>query len=216
MTTSNADPHAGAEILSAGAPLSAARAAVVMMHGRGASAADILDLAGQLPGKDVAYLAPQASGSTWYPHRFLEPIERNEPALSSALALLSAITGLIRDAGIAEPRIALLGFSQGACLVTEWAARNPARYGGVIALSGGLIGPPGTVWPDRGSLAGTPVFLGCSDVDSHIPVSRVTESGDRLRALGATVDVRLYPGMGHTVNRDELHAARAIVQAMLD
>ena len=214
MSISSADPHAGAIIHTAGSPLGTAGAALIMVHGRGASAEDILDLARPLPERGVAYLAPQAAGHTWYPHRFIEPIERNEPHLSSALAMITAIVGMVHDAGIPGERIALLGFSQGACLVSEWAVRNPARYGGVIALSGGLIGPWGTVWPDRGSLDGTPVFLGCSDVDSHIPAERVVESATRFRELGGVVDLRLYPGLGHTINRDELSAIRAIVDAM--
>jgi phospholipase/carboxylesterase len=215
MSMTSADPHGDVPVFAAGEPLADARAAIVMIHGRGASAADILDLANQLPAEGVAYLAPQAADHTWYPYRFLEPIERNEPWLSSALAMVSSLVTHVEEAGIPRDRIGLLGFSQGACLVSEWAVRNPRRYGGVFALSGGLIGPPGTIWPDRGSLDGTPVFLGCSDVDSHIPAERVTESAERFRELGAAVDMRIYPGMGHTINRDELAAVRAVIEAMV-
>ncbi|MCC6312539.1 MAG: dienelactone hydrolase family protein [Thermomicrobiales bacterium] len=188
---------------------------MVLLHGRGASAEDILGLTDHLPRERVAYVAPQAAGHTWYPERFTEPIERNEPWLSSALALVERIIDEVIAAGIPAERIGLLGFSQGACLALEFAARHPRRYGGVFALSGGLIGPPGTVWDDRGSLGGTPVFLGCSDVDSHIPAERVIESGERMRELGAEVEVRLYPGMGHTINRDELDIIRRGVERMV-
>ncbi len=191
-----------------------ARAAVLMLHGRGATAADILGLADELPTDGVALLAPQAAGNTWYPHRFLEPIERNEPYLSSALSLLGRLVGRIEAAGLPTERIGLLGFSQGACLALEYAVRTPRRYGGIFGLSGGLIGPPGTAWAETGSLAATPAFLGCSDVDAHIPAERVRESAAHLEKLGALVDLRLYPGMGHTINRDEIEAVRQIVTAM--
>ncbi len=209
-----ADPHGDASILAAGTPLAQASSAVLMVHGRGATAEDILGLAAELPTDGVAYLAPQAAGHTWYPYRFLEPIDRNEPYLSSALALLGRLVGQIETGGIPAERIGLLGFSQGACLALEYAVRNPRRYGGVCGLSGGLIGPPGTAWAETGSLAATPVFLGCSDVDSHIPAERVRESASHLEKLGAMVDLRLYPGMGHTVNRDEIEAVRRVVAAM--
>lgn len=213
--TPAADPHAGAPVLLAGSSLAAARAAMIVVHGRGASAEDILDLANHLPRDGISYVAPQAADHTWYPYRFTEPIERNEPWLSSALALLGRLVAQVEAAGIPAERIALLGFSQGACLALEFAARTPRRWGGVFGLSGGLIGPPGTTWPDLGSLEGTPIFLGCSDVDSHIPAARVEESAERLRELGADVTVRLYPGMGHTINRDELSHVRRGVEAML-
>lgn len=213
--TPAADPHAGAPALLAGSPLAAARAATIMVHGRGASAEDILELSNHLPADGMAYLAPQAADHTWYPYRFTEPIERNEPWLSSALALLGRLVAEVEAAGIPPGRTALLGFSQGACLALEFAVRNPRRWGGVFGLSGGLIGPPGTTWPDRGSLAGTPVFLGCSDVDAHIPAGRVEESAARLRELGADVTMRLYPGMGHTINRDELAHVQRGIETML-
>lgn len=215
FTPATADPHAGAPVLLAGSPLAEARAALIMVHGRGASAEDILDLSNHLAGDGMAFIGPQAAGHTWYPHRFTEPIQRNEPWLSSALALLGHLTGQVEDAGIPSERIGLLGFSQGACLALEFAARNPRRWGGVFGLSGGLIGPPGTIWPDVGSLAGTPMFLGCSDVDAHIPAGRVEESAARLAELGADVTMRLYPGMGHTINRDELDHVQRGVDAML-
>lgn len=209
-----ADPHRGQPVLAAGAPLPNAPAAMIAVHGRGASAEDILALAAELGHPELAYLAPQAAGHTWYPRPFLAPIPENEPFLSSALAAVAAALDRVRAAGIPPERTVLLGFSQGACLATEFAARNARRYGGVVGLSGGLIGPDGTPRDYPGSLAGTPVFLGCSDVDAHIPAARVRESAEVLRRLGGAVDARLYPGMGHTVNRDEIGAVRAILDAL--
>jgi phospholipase/carboxylesterase len=206
--------HQTQPILAAGAPLSEARGAVLMVHGRGASARDILTLATELALDDLAYLAPQAAGSTWYPYPFMQPIESNEPFLSSALARVAEALAHIAAAGIPPERTGLLGFSQGACLTTEFVARNARRYGGVAGLSGGLIGPEGTPRDYAGSLDGTPVFLGCSDVDPHIPKARVSETADVLRRLGAQVDLRLYPNMGHMVNEDELGAVRAMFEAM--
>ena len=206
--------HQTQPILAAGAPLSEARGAVLMVHGRGASARDILTLATELALDDLAYLAPQAAGSTWYPYPFMQPIESNEPFLSSALARVAEALAHIAAAGIPPERTGLLGFSQGACLTTEFVARNARRYGGVAGLSGGLIGPEGTPRDYAGSLDGTPVFLGCSDVDPHIPKARVSETADVLRRLGAQVDLRLYPNMGHMVNEDELGAVRAMFEGM--
>jgi predicted esterase len=206
--------HQTQPILAAGAPLSEARGAVLMVHGRGASARDILTLATELALDDLAYLAPQAAGSTWYPYPFMQPIESNEPFLSSALARVAEALAHIAAAGIPPERTGLLGFSQGACLTTEFVARNARRYGGVAGLSGGLIGPEGTPRDYAGSLDGTPVFLGCSDMDPHIPKARVSETADVLRRLGAQVDLRLYPNMGHMVNEDELGAVRAMFEGM--
>ena len=205
------DPHQNQPVLTAGAPLDRARAAVVMVHGRGATATDILGLADQFDLADLAYLAPQAAGNTWYPNRFMAPLASNEPFLSSALASLDALVQRLTDATIAPERIVLLGFSQGACLALEYAARHARRYGGLIGFSGGLIGPPGTQFDYPGSLAGTPVFLGCSDVDAHIPVERVHETADCLRRLGGNVMVNIYPGLAHTINRDELTVAQRLL-----
>jgi len=176
---------------------------MILVHGRGASAEDMLGLARELPFDDVSYLAPQAAGHTWYPHSFLAPLDANEPGLGSALRVVSR---LIDSLNVESPRIALLGFSQGACLALEYAARHARRYAGVFGLSGGLIGPPGTPRDYEGSFNGTPVLLGCSDVDPHIPLERVRESADVFRRLRATVDERIYEGMGHTVNDDEIAA----------
>jgi predicted esterase len=205
------DPHAGQTILHRGVSPAAARLAVILVHGRGGSAGDMLDVAEGLGLADIAWLAPQAAGQTWYPYSFLSPIERNEPGITSGLRLLSGLVQTLGQAGVPPERVGILGFSQGACLSLEFAARNAGRYAAVIGLSGGLIGPPGTPRDYAGSLAGTSVFLGCSDIDAHIPVERVRESADVFRRLGATVDERIYPGMGHTVNEDELQAVRLLL-----
>ena len=207
------DPHANQPTLTAGVPVAAARLAVVMVHGRGASAEDILLLAQQFELDDVAYLAPQASNRTWYPYSFLAPMEQNEPGISSGLRRVSRLIEDLATQGLASDRVALLGFSQGACLSLEFAARFQRRYAAVVALSGALITPPGSTWRVPGLLAGTPVFLGCSDVDPHIPLERVRDSASTFRRLGAEVDERIYPEMGHTVNRDEIDAVRAILGA---
>ena len=207
-------PHHGQPVLHYGAPLDARHAVGILLHGRGGSADDILDFAHHLRGSHMAWLAPQAAGHTWYPNRFVAPIASNEPFLTSGLDAVADLVAQVMAAGIAPGRILIGGFSQGACLALEFALRNPARYGGVAGLSGGLIGPPGTVWPSHGSLDGTPVFLGCSDVDDHIPKERVMESAAVLRRLGGVVTDILYPGMGHTVNQDELAHVQDLVDGL--
>ena len=209
-------PHAGQPVRTAGADPGEARAGVVLCHGRGARAASMLDIARQVDVGGVAYLAPQAARGTWYPNSFMAPTDSNEPHLSSALTTVGRTVDRLTGAGVPRERVAVGGFSQGACLATEYAARNPARYGGVVALSGGLIGPEGTDFDYEGSLDGTPAFLGCSDVDPHIPVERVHETADALEALGADVTEEIYEGMGHTVNPDELAHVRDLVAGMVD
>jgi predicted esterase len=206
-----ADPHAAQPVLRVGPPLPEARLAVVAIHGRGASAQDILGLAREVAAGDVAFFAPQAAGSSWYPYSFLSPIPQNEPHLSSALRLVAGLVDDIVAEGMPHERVGIMGFSQGACLSLEFAARHARRYAAVIALSGGLIGPPGTSRDYQGSMDGTPVFLGCSDIDPHIPVERVRESAEVFRRLGAAVDERIYPRMGHTVNGDELRAVQSLI-----
>ena len=206
------DPHGNQPVLHAGAPLESARLVVIMSHGRGASADDMIGLAGAFGLGDVAYLAPQAANDTWYPYSFLSPIEQNEPSLTSALKKIAGLVGDVAGRGFPAERVALGGFSQGACLSLEFVARHPARYAGVFGLSGGLIGPRGTARNYPGSFDGAPVFLGCSDVDPHIPVERVRESAEVFRGMGAAVDERIYRGMGHTVNDDEVAAVRALLQ----
>jgi predicted esterase len=202
--------HQRQPVLGMGQPLAAAKAVLIMLHGRGARAEDILSLVPELDQPDFAYLAPQAAGNTWYPYRFLEPREKNEPHLTSALATISGLVDHVLGQGFTREHICLLGFSQGACLAVEWAARHPQRYGGVFVLSGGLIGD--VLTPIPGSLDGTPAFFGCSDVDFHIPKERVTESAEMLRTMNAEVTVRLYPGMGHTINEDEIAAVHGIME----
>ncbi len=207
------DPHAGQPVLTAGPAPADARLTMILLHGRGAPADDILSLGLGLRLDDVALLAPQAAHFTWYPYSFLRPIEENEPDLSSALGVLSRLVDECSRQDVEPDRIALLGFSQGACLALEFAARHARRYAGVFGLSGGLIGPRGTPRDYAGSLDGTPLFLGCSDVDPHIPLARVHESADVFRRLGADVDERIYEGMGHTVNADERAALRRALAA---
>ena len=206
------DPHAGQPVLRAGAPLQRARLVGIMLHGRGASAEDILGLADQISAGDIGFVAPQSANSTWYPHSFLAPIAQNEPWLSSALKVVSGLVGDLDREGIPSERIVVMGFSQGACLSLEFAARHARRYAAVVAFTGGLIGPPGTAQTYAGDLAGTPVFIGSSDVDPHVPLERVRESTAVLTRLGAEVDERIYPGMGHTINADELAAVNAVLQ----
>jgi predicted esterase len=207
------NPHKGQAVLRGGALLAAARTALILIHGRGASAEDIYPLgeevAAGVPG--VALVAPQAAGNAWYPQRFLAPLAQNEPYLGSALGVVAGLVDEIARAGVAAERIVLVGFSQGACLSLEFAARNPRRYGGVAGLSGALIGPPGSPRAPVGSLDGTPVYLGCSDRDAHIPLASVEESAGILAKLGARVTKSISPGMGHTVNAEELAAVRGIV-----
>ena len=200
-------------MLHAGEPLDRARAAMILVHGRGASAADIMTVAAEVRFPGVAYLAPQAAGSAWYPHPFTAPLEANEPHLSSALQVLSSLVAKV-EATVPVGRLVLLGFSQGACLTLEFAARNARRYGGVVGLSGGLVGPDGTPRDYPGDFQRTPVFLGCSDVDPHIPKEKVIEAGEVFERMGADVAVRLYPGMAHTVSADEIQAVRAIVKGV--
>ena len=208
-------PHQGQPLLLAGEPLQSARAAMIMVHGRGATAEDILMLADEFKQPGFAYLAPQAAGNTWYPNSFLAPIASNEPGLSSGLAVIASLLDQLTQAGISSERTILLGFSQGACLSLEFVARNARRYGGVAGLSGALIGPDGTLRNASGSLAGTPVFLGCSDIDPHIPKARVQETAEVLQRLGGDVTMRLYPRMDHTVNRDELRSVQAMMSALI-
>jgi len=208
-------PHQGTEPRRAGVPPEEARAGVVLLHGRGATARGILDLAREIDVDGVAYLAPPANGNAWYPQSFLAPVSANEPGRTSGLQAIGDAVGTLTEAGVPADRVVLGGFSQGACLATEFAARNPRRYGGAFALSGGLIGESVDVEDyaggNEGAMDGTPVFLGCSDVDPHIPEERVHDTREVFEALGADVTERIYEGMGHTVNRDELEHVREIV-----
>lgn len=204
-------PHAGQPVLTFGPPPAEARLGAILIHGRGASAADILGLAHEFALPDVAYLAPEAAGHTWYPYSFLTNMDRNEPGLSSALLVIEGLLQHFAQQGLPAERVALMGFSQGACLTLEFAARHARRYAAIAGFSGGVIGPPGTPRDYQGSFDGTPVFIGCSDIDPHIPVERVRESAEIYRRLGATVDERIYPGMGHTINQAEIDAVRLLL-----
>ncbi len=212
----NPDPHRDQAVLAAGEPLGSARAAVIMLHGRNARAEDILTLAEPLALPGFAYLAPRAAGNTWYPLPYSAPLEGNLPWLASALAKVAALLAKAAEAGIPPERCGLLGFSQGASLAVEYAARNARRYGGVVCLSGGLIGPPDAPRVDRGSLAGTPVFLGCSDSDPFIPRAHVDRSAQHLRELGGSVTERLYPHMDHSVNQDEIEFVLKMLETTLE
>lgn len=206
-----ADPHRDQPVREYGRPLESAAGVVVLVHGRGASAADILGLAEELYHPDLAYLAPEAAGHSWYPNSFLAPFEQNEPWLTSALSALGRVVERAARAGIPRRKLIVAGFSQGACLATEFVARNAARYGGLVSFTGGLIGPPGTRFKYGGDLAGTPAFLGAGDPDLHVPWERVQESASVLSGLGAEVTLRRYPGVPHTIIRDEIEEARKIV-----
>jgi len=203
--------HAGQPVLRRGPAAAQARLAVILVHGRGDSAPGILGLADGFDAPDVTWIAPQAAGHTWYPYSFLVPMERNEPALTSGLRVIGELVAVIASEGIPADRVVLMGFSQGACLAQEFAVRHARRYHAVVGLSGGLIGPPGTPRDYAGSFDGTPVFLGCSDVDPHVPVGRVHESDGVFARMGARVDTRIYPRMGHSVNADELEAVRGLL-----
>ena len=208
------NPHAGQPLLTAGVAPRDARVVVIMLHGRGAAASDAIARARSYWCDDAAYLAPQASDRAWYPKSFLAPMAENEPGLSGALTIIDGLVEQLVSDGIERRRIALYGFSQGACLALEYAARHAQRWAAVVGLSGGLIGPPGTSRGYAGRFEDTPVFLGCSDVDAHIPLARVQESANVFRDMGATVDERIYPGMGHVINDDEIAAVRSILSVV--
>jgi phospholipase/carboxylesterase len=209
-------PHQNQPTMTAGARLEDAEAAVVLVHGRGATAQSILQMADEFRREGVALLAPQAAGNEWYPNSFLAPVESNEPGRTSGLeAIAAAVDGAVA-ADIPVDRIMLLGFSQGACLASEFLARHPDRFGGLAALSGGLIGESIDPTEYDGDLEGTPVFLGCSDVDPHIPEERVHDTADVFERLGADVTTRIYEGMGHGVNEDELDFVSEMVAALVE
>ena len=210
-----ADPHRGQPVLERGEPLASASGVVILLHGRGGSASDIMGLAEPLGHPGLAYLAPNAAGGIWYPRSFLAPISENEPWLTSAMGVLAGLVERAGRAGIPTPRVVVAGFSQGACLATEFVARHAAWYGGLLGFTGGLIGPPGTRFHYPGDLAGTPVFLGAGDPDPHVPWARVEESASVLSGLGADVTARRYPGLPHTIDQDEIEEARKIVSTVV-
>ena len=205
------DPHGDQPVERTGVQPAEANASVVLVHGRGARARGMLDFAQEIHRDDVHYVAPQAARGTWYPQSFMAPVEANEPYLTSALDRLATVLDDLNGAGIPPEHVVLLGFSQGACLTSEYAARNARRYGGVVALSGGLIGPDGTEFEYDGSMGGTPAFLGCGDQDPHIPVERVEETALVFANRDADVEKRIYEGMGHGVIPDEIEYVRELV-----
>jgi len=207
--------HEGQPLLQQGTDLALASAAMIMIHGRGAGAADIIGLAPQFRYENLSFLAPEAESRSWYPYSFLVPLQQNEPGIGSAMTVINSLVMETELHSIPRERIFLLGFSQGACLALEYAARHPARYGAVFGLSGGLFGPPGTTWESEESLENTPVFIGCSDVDPHVPRARVEESAEAMKKLGGDVDLQIYPGMGHTISGAEIEAMNRVLAAAL-
>ncbi len=203
-------PHGGQPVIEMGPPLGQAPAAI-FVHGRNASPENILDLVPRLARPNLTCLAPAAAGRTWYPNSFLADIASNEPGLSSGIAVLASLVARAEAAGVPRARIFLIGFSQGACLTSEFAARHASRFGGVIVFSGGVVGPAGTPRDYPGSFDGTPVFFGCSDRDAHVPEARVRESAELFARMGADVTTRIYPGMGHVVSDDEIVEAQRIL-----
>lgn len=209
------EPHANQPVVFAGAPVESAKAVLIMVHGRNAAPKNILELIERFDRPEIACAAPAAAGGTWYPNSFMAERSSNEPGLSSALAMLDSLVERLISQGFSSKRIALLGFSQGACLTSEFVLRHPRRYGAVAIFSGGLIGPPGTTWDDvSGSYDGMPMFFGCSDIDSHIPKERVIDSELVFRRLDANVKRTLYPGMGHLVNDDEIRELQTLLDTV--
>jgi phospholipase/carboxylesterase len=206
------DPHRDGPVRQFGTPLAEAFGAVVLLHGRGGSAEDILSLASDLYLPQLVYLAPQAAGNSWYPNSFLAPVEQNEPWLTSALRKVETILQMAKGAGISSDRVVIGGFSQGACLATEFVASHPRRYAGLIAFTGGLIGPPGANLTHPGDLAGTPVFFGSGDPDPHVPWRRVQESARSLSEMGAAVTTRRYENRPHTISTEEIDFAKKLVR----
>lgn len=199
------------KIVTAGKSLDEAEKVLILLHGRGGSAEDILSLAGYLNVKDYALIAPQATGNTWYPYSFLAPVAENEPYLSGALSVLKDIVQDLQEQGFAPGNIYFAGFSQGACLTLEFVTRNAARYGGVVAFTGGLIGDKINRGNYNGDFGGTPVFIGTSDPDPHVPVERVYATSNILREMHAQVTEKVYSNMGHTISQDEVEQANGLV-----
>lgn len=199
------------KIVAAGKKIEEAKKGLIMLHGRGASAEDILSLTDHLQIKDFAILAPQAKNNSWYPQSFLAPPGQNEPWLSSALALIENLIINLSEKNISKENIYFLGFSQGACLMLEFITRNATKYGGAAAFTGGLIGDKIYKENYKGHFKETPVFIGTSDPDFHVPVERVYATTNILKSMGATVTEKIYANMGHTINQDEIDHANAIV-----
>jgi phospholipase/carboxylesterase len=209
------DPHFEAEVMMAGAKLRGAAGAMLLLHGRGGSAGDILGLGKEIAPREMALIAPEAYGNSWYPNSFLAPIAQNEPWLSSALHLVETLVLRCAAEGVAAEHVVICGFSQGACLATEFVARHPRRYGALVAFTGGLIGPPGSDLCHEGRLGGMPVLFSSGDPDPHVPWARVAESARELTAMGAEVETRRYEGRPHTVLPEEVAEARGVAAGIV-
>lgn len=195
----------------AGRELSPTGKVLVMLHGRGGSAEDILSLAAYLDIDDFSLIAPQATNNTWYPYSFLAPPVQNEPWLSSALDLIKELTDDLYQKGVPSENIYFMGFSQGACLTLEFVTRNANKYGGVVAFTGGLIGDRIYTENYKGDFQATPVFIGTGDPDPHVPVERVYATVNILKNMNAMVTEKIYTGMGHTINQDEINMANKLI-----
>ncbi len=209
------EPHAGQPIEVTGRPLGEGRAVMIMIHGRDAAPVNILQLVDSLSHPEFTYMAPAAANNTWYPYSFMAEKKQNEPGISSGLAVIDGVVTDVVNSGIPKDHIILLGFSQGACLTAQYAVEHADRFGGVIVYSGSLIGPPGTTWSYGSSFDGTPIFMGCSDVDSHVPLERVEQGAAVFERMGAVVTKRIYPGMGHLVNDDEMAFTQDLMRELL-
>lgn len=209
------EPHKNQPVLQSGAAKNEAKAVMIMLHGRGATAESILSFADKFVFPNVTYLAPQAKVNTWYPYRFIEPREKNEPGITSGLQLIESIISQLNQKGFSTEKIILFGFSQGACLALEYAARNPHKYGGIIGLSGGLIGDKLNYSNYTGSFHQTHVFLGCSEIDFHIPIERVKETTKIFKLLNASVIEKIYPGMDHTINEEEIEIVSGMIKNVI-
>lgn len=209
------EPHVGQPIETTGRPLGEGRAVMIMIHGRQAAPVNILQLVDSLSQPEFTYIAPAAADNTWYPYSFMADKEQNEPGISSGVAVIDGVVSDVVNKGILKDHIVLLGFSQGACLTAEYAVEHADRFGGVILYSGSVIGPPGTTWAYGGSFDGTPIFMGCSDVDSHVPMERIEEGAAVFERMGAIVTKRIYPGMGHQINDDEIAFTQGLMRNLL-
>lgn len=209
------EPHVGQPIETTGRPLGEGRAVMIMIHGRQAAPVNILQLVDSLSQPEFTYIAPAAANNTWYPYSFMADKEQNEPGISSGVAVIDGVVSDVVNKGILKDHIVLLGFSQGACLTAEYAVEHADRFGGVILYSGSVIGPPGTTWAYEGSFDGTPIFMGCSDVDSHVPLERIEEGAAVFERMGAIVTKRIYPGMGHQINDDEIAFTQGLMRNLL-
>ena len=211
------DPHADQPVVTAGAPSMAAEVAVVLVHGRGATADGVVNLAESFYRHGVAFFAPQASRSRWFPYDARGELERNEPHLSSAVRAVERALAEVEASGIPAEKTVLFGFSQGTAVVTELLCRRPRRLGGVVVLSGGFVGPDDRAFPDSvGSLAGTPVFVGSGDADEYVPVDRIVATADLFRALDGDVTERVYPELEHGISEAEFDVIRELLDDLLE